>query len=127
MDMPEDGNPLPSGMEDAANNGLTWINMVGYIICEKDSTKLNDRSAAINNITSKMKENSSIFKAKDEEINNNLVYDEGRDICDHLTICKFLLAVELKNPIDSPEFEKALAKKLSPIPAEDDDEEEEEE
>ena len=54
------------------------------------------------------------------------MYDEGRDICDHLTIRKFLLAVELKEPIDSPEFEKALAKKLSPIPSEDDDEEEEE-
>ena len=125
MDMPEDGNPLPSGMEDATNNGLTWINMVAYVICEKNDTWLNDRSAAINNITSKMKENSSIFKAKDEEI--KIVYDEGRDICDHLTIRKFLLAVELKEPIDSPEFEKALAKKLSPIPSEDDDEEEEEE
>ncbi len=125
MDMPEDGNPLPSGMEDATNNGLTWINMVAYVICEKNDSWLNDRSAAINNITSKMKENSSIFKAKDEEI--KIVYDEGRDICDHLTIRKFLLAVELKEPIDSPEFEKALAKKLSPIPSEDDDEEEEEE
>ena len=98
--------------------------MVAYVICEKNDTWLNDRSAAINNITSKMKENSSIFKAKDEEI--KIVYDEGRDICDHLTIRKFLLAVELTEPIDSPEFEKALAKKLSPIPSEDDDEEEEE-
>ena len=124
MDMPEDGNPLPADAGDAENSGgLTWINMVAYVICEKNDTWLNDRSAAINNITSKMKENSSIFKAKDEEI--KIVYDEGRDICDHLTIRKFLLAVELKEPIDSPEFEKALAKKLSPIPSEDDDEEEE--
>ncbi len=125
MNMPDD-NPQPQQTDssDAANTALTWVNMVAYVICEKNDTWLNDRSAAINNITSKMKENSSIFKAKDEEI--KIVYDEGRDICDHLTIRKFLLAVELKEPIDSPEFEKALAKKLSPIPSEDDDEEEEE-
>lgn len=124
MDMPEESNE-PSSSSDADANAMTWINMVAYVICEKNDTWLNDRSAAINNITSKMKENSSIFKAKDEEI--KIVYDEGRDICDHLTIRKFLLAVELTEPIDSPEFEKALAKKLSPIPSEDDDEEEEEE
>lgn len=124
MNMPENGNETANS-SDGTSNGLTWINMVAYVICEKNDTWLNDRSAAINNITSKMKENSSIFKAKDEEI--MIVYDEGRDICDRLTIRKFLLAVELTEPIDSPEFEKALAKKLSPIPSEDDDEEEEEE
>ncbi len=124
MNMPENGNEPADGQDGTLNNGLTWINMVAYVICEKNDTWLNDRSAAINNITSKMKENRSIFKAKDEEI--MIVYDEGRDICDHLTIRKFLLAVELTEPIDSPEFEKALAKKLSPIPSEDDDEEEEE-
>ena len=124
MNMPENGNEPADGQDGTLNNGLTWINMVAYVICEKNDTWLNDRSAAINNITSKMKENHSIFKAKDEEI--MIVYDEGRDICDHLTIRKFLLAVELTEPIDSPEFEKALAKKLSPIPSEDDDEEEEE-
>ena len=124
MDMPEESNE-PSDSSETNSNALTWINMVAYVICEKNDTWLNDRSAAINNITSKMKENSSIFKAKDEEI--KIVYDEGRDICDHLTIRKFLLAVELTEPIDSPEFEKALAKKLSPIPSEDGDEEEEEE
>ncbi len=125
MNMPENNNEPADGQDGTINNGLTWINMVAYVICEKNDTWLNDRSAAINNITSKMKENRSIFKAKDEEI--MIVYDEGRDICDHLTIRKFLLAVELTEPIDSPEFEKALAKKLSPIPSEDDDEEEEEE
>jgi len=124
MNMPENNNEPADGQDSSLNNGLTWINMVAYVICEKNDTWLNDRSAAINNITSKMKENRSIFKAKDEEI--MIVYDEGRDICDHLTIRKFLLAVELTEPIDSPEFEKALAKKLSPIPSEDDDEEEEE-
>ncbi len=123
MNMPEEEEEQANNPT-TENNALTWINMVAYVICEKNDTWLNDRSAAINNITSKMKENSSIFKAKDEEI--KIVYDEGRDICDHLTIRKFLLAVELKNPIDSPELEKALAKKLSPIPSEDDDEEEEE-
>ena len=125
MNMPENNNEPADGQDGTINNGLTWINMVAYVICEKNDTWLNDRSAAINNITSKMKENRSIFKAKDEEI--MIVYDEGRDICDHLTIRKFLLAVELTEPIDSPEFEKALAKKLSPIPSDDDDEEEEEE
>ena len=125
MNMPDDSlQPQSTDSSDAASTALTWVNMVAYVICEKNDTWLNDRSAAINNITSKMKENSSIFKAKDEEI--KIVYDEGRDICDHLTIRKFLLAVELKEPVDSPEFEKALAKKLSPIPSEDDDEEEEE-
>ena len=125
MNMPENSNEPANNSDGTANSGLTWINMVAYVICEKNDTWLNDRSAAINNITSKMKENSSIFKAKDEEI--MIVYDEGRDICDRLTIRKFLLAVELTEPIDSPEFEKALAKKLSPIPSEDDDDEEEEE
>ncbi len=103
--------------------------MVAYIICEKSDTRLNDRSAAINNITSKMtqmnelaqknnKENNGIFKAKDNEI--KIVYDEGRDICDHLTICKFLLAVELTSPIDSPEFEKELAEIYAPAATEKD-------
>ncbi|MBQ7730312.1 MAG: type IV pilus assembly protein PilM [Lentisphaeria bacterium] len=123
MNMPEDSNEPANDADGTASNALTWVNMVAYVICEKNDSWLNDRSAAINNITSKMKENSSIFKAKDEEI--KIVYDEGRDICDHLTIRKFLLAVELTEPIDSPEFEKALAKKLSPIPSEDDKEEEE--
>ena len=123
MNMPEDSNEPANDADGTASNALTWVNMVAYVICEKNDSWLNDRSAAINNITSKMKENSSIFKAKDEEI--KIVYDEGRDICDHLTIRKFLLAVELTEPIDSPEFEKALAKKLSPIPSEDDEEEEE--
>ncbi len=124
MDLPEDNNEPANGADGTVTNALTWVNMVAYVICEKNDSWLNDRSAAINNITSKMKENSSIFKAKDEEI--KIVYDEGRDVCDHLTIRKFLLAVELTEPVDSPEFEKALAKKLSPIPSEDDEEEEEE-
>ena len=81
-------------------------------MCDKTDSTLNDRSAAINNITSKMKENDGIFKAKDEEI--MIVYDEGRDVCDHLSISKFLLAVELKEPVDSPELEKELTKKFSP-------------
>jgi len=109
---------------DASSSGLTWVNMEAYVICEKSDTWLNDRSAAINNITSKMKENGKIFKAKDEEI--IIVYDDGRAI-DHLTICKFLLAVELTEPIDSPELEKLLAQKYSPVSPEGDDGEEEKE
>ena len=99
--------------------------MVAYIICEKNdsNSKLNDRSAAINIITSNMsrmndlslknnKDSEGIFKMRG--IDKTIVYDDGRDVCDHLTICKFLLAVELTAPIDSPEFEKALAGILSP-------------
>ena len=85
------------------------------MICYKADSSLNDRSAAINNITSKMKENDGIFKAKDEEI--MIVYDEGVGICDRLSISKFLLAVELKEPVDSPEFEEELAKMFSPASA----------
>ena len=130
MDMPGDNNnQQQDSTTDSGDNTLRWINMVAYIICEKSDTRLNDRSAAINNITSKMtqmnelaqknnKENNGIFKAKDNEI--KIVYDEGRDICDHLTICKFLLAVELTNPIDSPEFEKELAEIYAPAATEKD-------
>ena len=95
--------------------GLRWVNLEAYVICNKADSTLNDRSAAINNITSKMKENDGIFKAKDEEI--MIVYDEGVGICDRLSISKFLLAVELKEPVDSPEFEEELAKKFSPASA----------
>ena len=126
MDMPDEEDEEESESTPiSTEGGLRWINMVAYVVCEKFDTRLNDRSAAINNITSKMKENAGFFKAKDEEI--KIVYDEGRDICNYLTICKFLLAVELKEPIDSPEFEKMLAKKFSPVGVDDDDEEEEEE
>ena len=127
MDMPEDGGSQQQGTNptEAGDGSLRWINMVAYVICEKSDTRLNDRSAAINNITSKMNTDyKSIFKAGDADI--KIVYDEGRDICDHLTICKFLLAVELKEPIDSPEFEQALAKKLSPVASDEEEEEEEE-
>ena len=123
MDMPEEEKQQANNSDGAPVSTLTWINMEAYVICEKSDTWLNDRSAAINNITSKMKENGKIFKAKDEEI--KIVYDEGRDI-ENLTLCKFLLAVELTEPIDSPEFEKVLSKKFSPVPSEDDDEEEKE-
>lgn len=126
MDMPEEGGESQSSnrSSEQGDGTLRWVNMVAYIICEKFDTRLNDRSAAINNITSRMsqlnaqaqrnnKENSGLFKAKDNEI--KIVYDEGRDVCDRLTICKFLLAVELTNPIDSPEFERELAEILSPV------------
>ena len=149
MDMPEDSNDQQqSNTGESADNSLRWINMVAYVICEKSDTLLNDRSAAINNITSKMAqmnelarknnpENNGIFKAKDNEL--KIVYDVGAGICDHLTICKFLLAVELTNPINSPDFERELeeiyapagadkesAKKSSSDDAEDEKEEEEE-
>ena len=122
MDMPQENNQKNAEQVEVGDGSLRWINMVAYVICEKYDTRLNDRSAAINNITSKMNEYGDIFKAKDEEI--KIVYDEGRDICDHLTICKFLLAVELKEPIDSPELEKELAKKFSPVGAEEEEVEE---
>jgi len=127
MDMPEgDGSQEKSGDSDSSEISLSWVNMVAYVICEKNDSKLNDRSAAINNITSRMtklndlakknnKDGNGIFKAKDNEI--MIVYDEGRDVCDHLNICKFLLAVELTAPIDSPEFETSLAEILSPASA----------
>lgn len=130
MDMPSEEQK--SSSDEVVDASLRWINMVAYIICEKNDSKLNDRSAAINNITSRMaqlndqvrKSNKDgegvdgIFKSKDNEI--KIVYDEGRDVCDHLTICKFLLAVELTAPIDSPEFEKALAGILAPAAPEKD-------
>ncbi|MBR4716587.1 MAG: type IV pilus assembly protein PilM [Lentisphaeria bacterium] len=127
MDMPGEENPDPTQQNaEGASNALTWINMVAYVICDKSDTRLNDRSAAINNITSKMNSDyKSIFKAGDADI--KIVYDEGRDICDNLTICKFLLAVELKEPVDSPEFEQLLAKKFSPVASDDEEVEEEEE
>ena len=117
MDMGDNSqNQDNAKKEEAEGDGsLRWVNMVAYVICDKTDSTLNDRSAAINNITSKMKENDGIFKAKDEEI--MIVYDEGRDICDHLSISKFLLAVELKEPVDSPELEKELTKKFSPASA----------
>ena len=116
MDMGDSNQNQESKKDDGeVDNSLRWVNMVAYVICGKNDSTLNDRSAAINNITSKMKENDGIFKAKDEEI--MIVYDEGRDICDRLSISKFLLAVELKEPIDSPELEKELAKKFSPASA----------
>ena len=127
MDMPEDGDQQQGNSGEPADNSLRWINMVAYVICEKNDTLLNDRSAAINNITSKMAqmnelarknnpENNGIFKAKDNEL--KIVYDVGTGICDHLTICKFLLAVELTNPIDSPEFERELAEIYAPAATE---------
>jgi len=122
MDMPQENNQKNPEQPEVGDGSLRWINMVAYVICEKYDTRLNDRSAAINNITSKMNEYSNIFKAKDEDI--KIVYDEGRDICDHLTICKFLLAVELTEPINSPELEKELAKKFSPVSAEEEEVEE---
>ena len=114
MDMGDNSQNQDNSKKDEAegDKSLRWVNMVAYVICDKNDSTLNDRSAAINNITSKMKENDGIFKAKDEEI--MIVYDEGRDVCDHLSISKFLLAVELKEPVDSPELEKELAKKFSP-------------
>ena len=114
MDMGDNSQSQDNSKKDEAegDKSLRWVNMVAYVICDKTDSTLNDRSAAINNITSKMKENDGIFKAKDEEI--MIVYDEGRDVCDHLSISKFLLAVELKEPVDSPELEKELAKKFSP-------------
>ena len=114
MDMGDNNQNQDNSKKDEAegDKSLRWVNMVAYVICDKTDSTLNDRSAAINNITSKMKENDGIFKAKDEEI--MIVYDEGRDVCDHLSISKFLLAVELKEPVDSPELEKELAKKFSP-------------
>ena len=114
MDMGDGNQNQDNTKKDEADGdkSLRWVNMVAYVICDKTDSTLNDRSAAINNITSKMKENDGIFKAKDEEI--MIVYDEGRDVCDHLSISKFLLAVELKEPVDSPELEKELAKKFSP-------------
>ena len=122
LDMPEEGTQKSDPVE-GGDTSLRWVNMVAYVICENYNSKNNDRYAAINNITSKMKEYSGIFKAKNSEI--KFVYDEGRDICDNLTISRFLLAVELQEPIDSPEFEKELAKKFSPIASEDEEEEEE--
>ena len=128
MDTPEEDNEEnQKKSSDSRDGALRWINMEAYIICEKFDTRLNDRSAAINNITSKMsqmnalaqknnKESDGIFKAKDNEI--MIVYDEGRDVCDRLTICKFLLAVELTNPVDSPEFERSLAEIFAPVPVE---------
>jgi len=107
-----DSNQNQDGKKDGGDGSLRWVNMVAYVICSKNDSTLNDRSAAINNITSKMKENDGIFKAKDEEI--MIVYDEGRDVCDRISISKFLLAVELKEPVDSPELELELAKKFSP-------------
>jgi len=126
MDMPSEEEPRKSDSADGTNNTLSWVNIVAYVVCDKYSSKNNDRDTAINNIISKLKENGSIFNAKiDDDI--KVVYDEGRDVCDHLTISKFLLAVELNDPLDSPEFEKKLAKKLSPFASEEDDEDEEEE
>ena len=130
MDMPEDNNndQEKSDSSEVGDGTLRWINMVAYVICEKNdsTTRTNDRSAAINNITSKMNsEYKNIFKASDADI--KIVYDEGHDICDNLSISKFLLSVELKEPVDSPEMEKELAKKFSPVGAGADQEEEEEE
>ncbi len=130
MDMPEDNNnnQQQDSAADAGDGSLRWVNMVVYVICEnKDNTTItNDRSAAINNITSKMNsEYRNIFKAGDNDI--KIVYDDGHDVCDHLSIGKFLLSVELKEPIDSPEMEKELAKKFSPVAADAENEEEEEE
>ena len=153
MDMPDGENGDSEQKNDSSSSseadGQRWINMVAYIICEKNdfNSKRNDRSAAISNITSNMsrmnelvrknnKDSEGIFKAKDNEV--MIVYDEGRDICDRLSIGKFLLAVELTAPVDSPELEAALAEILSPAgadkdsaktpsSAEDGDDEEEEE
>lgn len=110
---------------DGESGGPRWINMVAYVICKKkDSyTQILDRDAAINNIISQMSrinelakkkdsDSSGIFKSKYNEI--KIVYDEGGGICDNLTIRKFLLAVELTVPVDSPEMEKTLSEMLAP-------------
>ena len=124
LDMPTEDTQEKSDSSESSDGSLRWVNMVAYVVCEKYSTKNNDRDTAINNIISKIKENANIFKAtNDDDI--KVVYDDGRDVCDHLTISKFLLAVELNEPIDSPEFEKELAKKLSPFGAAEEQEEEE--
>ena len=128
MDMPEDGennSQQQDGSSEAGDGSLRWINMVAYVICEKNGTRIDDRNAAINNIISKMKEYSEIFKANDADI--KLVDNVDRDYCDHLTICRFLLAVELKEPIDSPEMENELTKRLAPAAAGAEEKEEEEE
>ncbi|GEM_PF-695208 len=93
--------------DESANSStvLTWLNVTAYVICKKESTKQTDRSAAINIFTTNLKK-TGLFKANEDEI--QLVYDEGANFCDSLTICKFLLAIELKAPLDDPEFEKLL-------------------
>ena len=120
MDMPSKKDS-DSDSSEVNENGLRWVNMVAYVICDKIDTKTTERSEGLNNVISKMKEYTGIFKAKDEEI--KWVYDDGRDICNNLSIGKFLLSVELKEPVDSPEFEKLLAKKFSPFGSEEEEEE----
>ncbi|MBO4710080.1 MAG: type IV pilus assembly protein PilM, partial [Kiritimatiellae bacterium] len=75
MDMGDNSQNQDNSKKDEAegDKSLRWVNMVAYVICDKNDSTLNDRSAAINNLTSKMKENDGIFKAKDEEI--MIVYD----------------------------------------------------
>ena len=116
MDMPDDGNPLPNAnnSDETADPSLRWINMVAYIICDKNDSDslLFDRDAAISKITSKMNEYSGIFKASDNDL--MIVSNVDNDICDHLNIRRILLAVELTNPIDSPEFEEELLNIFAP-------------
>ena len=131
MNMPDDGEETKKSSADKTGGAQNWINMDVYVICEKNDSnfKLTDRSAALNNITSKMsmmntlakrgnKDNEGIFKAKDNEI--KIAFDEGRDI-DRLSICRFQLAVELTAPVDSPEMERELAAIFAPADAVDKD------
>ena len=115
MDMPDDGNPLPNGnSSEPADTSLRWVNMVAYIICDKNDSDslLFDRDAAISKITSKMNEYRGIFKASDNDL--MIVSNVDNDICDHLNIRRILLAVELTNPIDSAEFEEELLNIFAP-------------
>ena len=150
MDTPDDeeDNQPQANTDEEANTAPRWVNMVAYVICKKKDTytQILDRDAAINNIISAMSrindlakkkdsDSAGIFKSKYNEI--KIVYDEGHDVCDNLTIRKFLLAVELTVPVDSAEMEKTLSDILSPVsaekepekkaPASDDGDEEEEE
>ena len=126
MDMPDDGNPLPnsSNTDENADPSLRWVNMVAYIICDKNDSDslLFDRDAAISKITSKMSEYSGIFKASDNDL--MIVSNVDSEICDHLNIRRILLAVELTNPIDAPEFEEELSNIFAPAAPEKDSAEE---
>ena len=122
MDMPDDGNPLPdnSNSSEPADTALRWVNVDAYIICDKNDSDslLFDRDAAISKITSKMSEYSGIFKASDNDL--MIVSNVDTEICDRLNIRRILLAVELTNPVDSPEFEQELANIFAPAAPEKD-------
>ena len=89
-------------------------------ICDKNDSDslLFDRDAAISKITSKMNEYSGIFKASDNDL--MIVSNVDNEICDHLNIRRILLAVELTNPIDAPEFEEELSNIFAPAAPEKD-------